>query len=67
MEARPRLEKSNAEGNDGSEENDNPKEDQTTKDIHKDKNDVGDVKKDTYRSNYKNLSINFFKPTIQIQ
>ena len=45
MEARPRLEKSNAEGNDGSEENDNPKEDQTTKDIHEDKNDVGDEKK----------------------
>ena len=44
MEARPRLEKSNAEGNDGSEENDNPKEDQTTKDIHEDKNNVGDEK-----------------------
>ena len=44
-ETRPGSEKSNGDGNDGSEEKDNPKEDQTTKDIHEDKNDVGDEKK----------------------
>ena len=44
-ETRPGSDESNGDGNDGSEEKDNPKEDQTTKDIHKDKNDVGDEKK----------------------
>ena len=43
-EARPGSEKSNGEWNDGSEEKDNPIEDQTSKDIHEDKNDVGDEK-----------------------
>ena len=48
-ETRPGSEKSNGDGNDGSEEKDNPKEDQTTKDIHEDKNVVGDEKEESFR------------------